>query len=470
MRRLCITVLFFLISLAPPVSLFLRASPPPAPAGKALLIADLHFDPLSDPAIVKQLIAAPASNWETIFAGSGQTGYAHSPQDTNYPLLNSALTAAASQTQTLADVAKGGDGAKSADFAIALGDYLRHDFEAAFVKTGADQKEFAAFATKTAVYVSRTLQAKLGVPVYLALGNDDSPCGDYKMAPGSPFLAALADSLDVLVQNPEAAADFRAGGFYELPHPTVPNYEILVLNSVLWSSFYSNCGADKSDPGAAELDWLSSKLYRAKTLGNRVILVMHIPPGIDSYNSAKAGSNKPATEFWQNRYFTRFGELMQSYGEIVEVAFAGHTHMDDFRVLSTPSGAAVAFRITPAVSPIFGNNPAFSICDYSLSTGGISDLATYFLDLAKGGDNPEWAFEYRFSKAYGYSAYTAANLEALTATIQADSNIRQVFANYYAASAPSPITPKNWPFYICAEAHFTAADYSSCVSGTPTHP
>jgi sphingomyelin phosphodiesterase acid-like 3 len=456
MRRLCIAVLFFLISLAPPVSFVLRASPPPAPVGKALLIADLHFDPLSDPAIVKQLIAAPASDWETIFAGSGQTGYAHSPQDTNYPLLNSALSAAASQTQT--------------DFVIALGDYLRHDFAAAFAKTGADPKEFAAFATKTAVYVSRALQAKLGAPVYIALGNDDSPCGDYKMAPGSPFLAALADSLDVLVQNPEAAADFRAGGFYELPHPTVPNYEILVLNSVLWSSFYSNCGADKSDPGAAELDWLSSKLYRAKTLGNRVVLVMHIPPGIDSYSSAKAGGNKPATEFWQDRYFTRFGELMQSYGEIVEVEFAGHTHMDDFRVLSTPGGAAVAFRITPAVSPIFGNNPAFSIFDYSLSTGGISDLATYFLDLAKGGDNPEWAFEYRFSKAYGYSAYTAQNLEALAARVQADPNIRQIFADYYAASAPSPITPKNWPFYICAEAHLIATDYGSCVSGKQTHP
>jgi sphingomyelin phosphodiesterase acid-like 3 len=457
MRRLCIAVLFFLVSFSPSVSLGLSASIPPAPVGKALLIADLHFDPLSDPAIVKQLIAAPVSEWESIFVDSGQTGYAHSPQDSNYPLLNSALSAAASQTPI--------------DFGIALGDYLRHDFEAAFVKAGGDANDFSAFATKTAVYVSHTLQTKLGVPVYLALGNDDSPCGDYQMTPGGPFLAALADSLDVLVQNPEAAADFRAGGFYELPHPTVPNYRILVLNSVLWSSNYSNCGADQSDPGAAELDWLSSKLYRAKALGNRVILVMHIPPGIDSYSSAKAGSDKPATEFWQDRYFTRFGVLMQSYGEIVEIAFAGHTHMDDFRVLGSASGGVpIAFRITPAVTPIFGNNPAFSVFDYNLSTCAVSDIATYFLDLAKGGDNPQWALEYRFSKAYGYSAYTAANLEALIDAIQADPNIRQAFAGYYAGSAPSPINPKNWPFYICAQAHFTATDYSSCVSTAQTGP
>lgn len=452
MRRISIAVLFFLVSFSPSVSLGLSGSQPPAPVGRALLIADLHFDPLSDPAIVKQLIAAPVSEWETIFADSGQTGYAHSPQDSNYPLLNSALSAAASQTPI--------------DFGIALGDYLRHDFEAAFTKTGGDPKEFAAFAAKTAVYVSRTLQNKLGVPVYLALGNDDSPCGDYQMTPGGPFLAALADSLDVLAKNPEAAADFRVGGFYELPHPTVPNSKILVLNSVLWSSKYSNCGADKSDPGAAELDWLSSKLYRAKTLGNRVILVMHIPPGIDSYYSAKAGSDKPATEFWQDRYFARFAELMQSYGEIVEIAFAGHTHMDDFRVLSTPGGSVpIAFRITPAVSPIFGNNPAFSIQDYDLGNCAVLDIATYFLDLAKGGDDPKWVLEYRFSKAYGYSAYTAANLEALTAAIQTDPNIRQVFAGYYAASVPSPITADNWPFYTCTETEFDSSGYGKCVAG-----
>ena len=128
MRRLCIAVLFFLVSFSPSVSLGLSASVPPAPVGKALLIADLHFDPLSDPAIVKQLIAAPVSEWESIFVDSGQTGYAHSPQDSNYPLLNSALSAAASQTPI--------------DFGIALGDYLRHDFEAAFVKAGGDAKRF----------------------------------------------------------------------------------------------------------------------------------------------------------------------------------------------------------------------------------------------------------------------------------------------------------------------------------------
>ena len=63
-------------------------------------------------------------------------------------------------------------------------------------------------------------------------------------------------------------------------------------------------------------------------------------------------------------------------------------------------------------------------------------------------------------RMYGYDAFTAENLEALAATIHTNWKIRQIFAGYYAASAPSPITIINWPFYCCAETHFTAADYS----------
>jgi hypothetical protein len=452
MKRIAIriSILIALILSWSPVAQVNAALSPAAPTGHALLLSDIHFDPLADPAIVKQLIAAPASQWEAIFATSAQGGYAHSPNDANYPLLKSTLSAAAAQNPF--------------DFVIASGDYLRHDFQSAFVKAGGSPSDFPDFANKAAVFVVNTIQATLGVPLYLALGNDDSPCVDYGLVPGSAFLAALADSLDVLAHNPEAATDFRTAGFYELPHPTLANEEILVLNSVLWSPRYSNCRSDSSDPGAAEMQWLGWKLYEAKTLANKVILVMHIPPGIDSYASSRSGNSKFVTQFWRDRYFTQFLELMQSYGDIVQIALAGHTHMDDFRVLSTSgSKPPVGFRITPAISPIFGNNPAFSVINYSVSTGAVSDIATYYLDLVKGGDNPQWALEYRFSTAYGYDAFTAGNLETLAAAIHDNPKVRQIFAGYYAASAPSPITSNNWPFYVCTETQFTATNYSHCV-------
>jgi sphingomyelin phosphodiesterase acid-like 3 len=437
----------------------LAASPEP-PSGHALLLSDIHFDPLADvnPTIVKELSAAPVSQWQEILAAaSAGSGYAHFPNDTNYPLLRSALSAAAQYP---------------IDFVIASGDYLRHDFQNAFVKAGGSPSDFPTFATKTAAFVVDTIQATFRVPVYFALGNDDSPCGDYGMAPGSAFLTALANSLQVLAKNSEATADFRAAGFYELPHPTLLTHEIIVLNTVLWSPSYSNCGSDGSDPGNAEIQWLNWKLYEAKTLGNKVILVMHIPPGIDAYASTHArggGNGKSIIQFWRDRYFAEFLELMQLYGGIVQIALAGHTHMDDFRVLGTSSTTPpVLFRITPAISPVFGNNPAFSVLNYDAVTGDVSDIAMYYLDLANGGN--KWALEYRFPTVYGYGALTAGNLEALAAGIHDNPSVREIFARYYAASAPSPIESTNWSFYSCAQTQFTPTDYRNCASNAETKP
>src|SRR5262249_20698493 len=112
--------------------------------------------------------------------------------------------------------------------------------------------------------------------VVVALGNNDSDCGDYAIPPNSPFLAAVADQLPVLAKSPDAKATFRFGGYFSVPHPTVAGQEIIVLNSVFWSRSYASCVQNIGDPGAAELDWLSWQLYAAKILNRQVTLIMHI--------------------------------------------------------------------------------------------------------------------------------------------------------------------------------------------------
>ena len=48
----------------------------------------------------------------------------------------------------------------------------------------------------------------------------------------------------------------------------------------------------------------------------------------------------------------------------MQVVFAGHTHMDDFRVIGTPKVPLVVNKLVPSVSPIFKNNPAFQVYLY----------------------------------------------------------------------------------------------------------
>ncbi len=202
-----------------------------APAtGRALLISDIHFDPLADPAIVKQLIASPVEQWDAIFQSAHQKSLSPYGADTNYALFSSTLTEAAEQAPF--------------DYVIFAGDALRHNFSQAFLTAGGKSSEFPAFAARTEAFVIQDLQSKLRVPVLAALGNNDSGCGDYQIPPDSPFLAATADQLTVLATSAEAKSTFQLGGFYSIAHPTVANQDVIVLNTIFWSTSYKSCAPD----------------------------------------------------------------------------------------------------------------------------------------------------------------------------------------------------------------------------------
>lgn len=419
--------------------------------GRALLISDVHLDPLADPAIVKQLIAAPVSQWEAIFNGSQQKSFSTYGSDTNYPLFASALAAVAAQ--------------EPFDYAVFTGDALRHNFSQAFVAAGGTSDQYAEFAAKTEAFVVEELQDRLKVPVVAALGNNDSGCGDYKIPADDPFLAATANELTVLAASPEAKSTFQLGGYYSIAHPTVANQEIIVLNTIFWSTSYKSCTPTIGDAGQAEMEWLEWKLYGARLLHHGVTLVMHIPPGMDAYSSSHGQCQKPVA-FWQAKYSGEFNTLMSAYADVVQLEFAGHTHLDDFRV-SAADPPSLPLRITPSVSPIFKNDPAFSVMTYSLTTAAVSDITTYFLALSS--PMPAWSREYQFDGVYKVSSFSAANLSSIVAAIRSgDGSARTSYEHYYAVSTASPIRAANFAFYSCAQNHFTAAGYSECVCGAGT--
>jgi hypothetical protein len=258
------------------------------------------------------------------------------------------------------------------------------------------------------------------------------------------------------------------GGFYSIAHPTVANQDIIVLNTVFWSTSYKSCTPNSGDPGEAEIEWLGWKLYTARLLHHGVTLVMHIPPGMDPYSSSHGQCQQPVS-FWQPQYSIEFSNLMRTYSDVVQLAFAGHTHMDDFRILGADQPLAgppsLPLRITPSVSPIFKNDPAFSVMTYSLTTASVSDITTFFLALSS--QTPSWSKEYQFDGAYGVSSFSAANLSTIAAAIRSgDGSARATFEHNYAVSTPSPIHKSNFSFYSCAQSYFTSASYSNCVCGT----
>jgi hypothetical protein len=416
------------------------------PLGHALLISDIHLDPLADPQIVRQLISAPVTKWTAIFNSSPLKVLSKYGADTNYPLFASTLAEAASLGKL--------------DYVVFTGDALRHGFAEAFAQAGGTADQFPAFAAKTESYVVEELQRRLKAPVFVAIGNNDTGCADYAVPPNSPLMGSLADELTVLAKSPEGKADFRLGGFYSVPHPTAANQDVIVLNSVFWSTSYKSCTPDGGDPGEAEMDWLGWKLYAARLAHRSVTMVMHIPPGFDAFSSSKGGDCHNAVAFWQDRYASRFASLMEGYSDVVQLAFAGHTHMDDFRVF-TGGAPLAALRITPAVSPSFRNNPGISVLSYELRSGAASDISTYFLPLSS--DTPSWSKEYQFSKAYSVPSFNAASLSTIANGMKDGGPVQLTFETNYAVSAASPIHSSNLPFYSCAQTESTLSTYTNCV-------
>jgi hypothetical protein len=232
-------------------------------SGTFAVISDIHFNP---------------------FASSTDQATSRIGEDTNHALLTSGLAAFARA-------------AASADFAIVPGDLLAHGFNAkAAASLGVDPSSpaVADMATKTTLFVADALAEALGgKPAFVALGNEDSNCGDYKIEPGGAYLAATRAAVRRLVGSERLEADFAetwaAAGYYAARHPTLANGLIVVLNDVMWSPRYQDtCGSNGHAAAEAMMNWLSEKLARQRAAGGQVWMVHHIPWGIDVYETTNA--------------------------------------------------------------------------------------------------------------------------------------------------------------------------------------
>jgi sphingomyelin phosphodiesterase acid-like 3 len=465
------------------------AAPVPAPApaaaaaargdaggGTFVALSDIHFDPFYDPVLVPALLRSDTSQWERIFQGSTVKGLGAYGQDTSFPLLASTLAAAARF-------------APHPDFALIPGDFLGHNFQKLFAQfsPGAGSAALARFEQQTMRFVTGMIRRSFPrAPLIMALGNNDADCGDYELEPGGPFLAGLAKPWQPLLGARAAAAGkafrqtFTAGGYYSLPHPTVPHLRMIVLNTVFFSPKYTNgCGGaagQPGGPGARELRWLRRALEAAARRGDRVWLVDHIPPGIDAYATLSALQAQGATgacagapvSLWRADALASFRAVLAKFPGLVTASFSGHTHMDEFRL---PEGGGF-IRVIPSVSPIFGNNPSFAVYFYAQATGTLADAQTYVLDLKpQGGGEPQWALEYDFRQAYGQPAVDASSLRSVQGAIGGDEAVRRRYMTFYPASSASAAADlAHWKAYWCGAQTFTAPDFAACYCPAAPSP
>ena len=292
--------------------------------------------------------------------------------------------------------------------------------------------------------------------------------------PDSALLKAMALQWGKLAGQPGRLADFTVGGYYKVPHPTVKNHDLIILNDIFWSTQYQNaCGAGKGDPGTAQMDWLAWQLYQSQMRGRTATLVMHIPPGINGYSVSRAPSTCGGAmpSFWRREYGDAFLALLARFRPVVGASLAGHTHMDDFRVLSDAGGKPYFMtHVTPSISPFFGNNPSFSFIEYDRETAAFSNYAVFVKGGADARGTSSWGLEYVFSQAYGQDNAGPAGVQAVAGAIRTSEAARGSFIRYYAGDARggSSITKDNWRAYSCAHDNLTQTAYAACYCPPPS--
>jgi hypothetical protein len=420
---------------------------------KFLSVSDIHFNPFADPAIVAKLEAADVAQWNAILASSTVTTFSTYGSDLNDPLLRSAIGEMQKQLPSPA-------------FVLISGDFLAHDFDKSYQQYATDKSQtaYTAFVTKTIAYVASTFRkAYPEVRIYPTLGNNDSDCGDYAVAPNGAFLANFRDVWSPIVRSRSFHRRFATGGYYHADVPGLKRVRVIALNTNFFSTNYKNpCGTPGPDPGLRELEWLDAELLIARAERRQVWLLFHIPPGLDVYDTEEKGGACPTLKtetFWKDQYAEKYLSITAAHRNTIIGSFAGHTHQDEFRIANGDF-----IHITPSVSPIFGNNPAFEIVEVG-HTGAIADYTAWHLPNV----TLPWAREYAFDEAYAKSKYDAATLTELAASIGSDATTRDQYFGYYSSGSAKSTAEAlaKWQGYWCGLTIMTGPAFTTCYCSAP---
>jgi hypothetical protein len=243
---------------------------------------------------------------------------------------------------------------------------------------------------------------------------------------------------------------------------------VIGLNTVIFSAEFGDIEKSAVD---AELAWLDAQLASAKAAGKKVWLLMHIPPGADIFSTAQNvdsdGHIATATMMWNQEYQTRFLHKFSKYPGLIALTLGAHTHMDEYRILSLSD----VLEITPGISPVFGNNPAFRVFTFAQDTVKPTDYSSLNYDLAT--TPGQFDSYYTFSAAYSTQGPLDHSLVKLFPALVTNTEKQSLYRGHHFSghnysipytNTQNPITNQTWPVYWCGIGKMGQQELVACVN------
>lgn len=360
------------------------------PNNRFFAISDIHFDPFasceksSGPCrLAKQLRSEGYRHWKNIFEAdktASLLGYYH---DTDYILLKASL-------KKLQEM----DRIEHPRFVIIGGDFLVHSFRDSYITYTGDTSGsgYQQFVKKTLQFLTEELNDTFPeIDIYPVVGNNDSYTDDYSVIPNGKFFHDVNEIWAPFMKEKENQLRFQKtfpiAGYYAVAVPDHEDQRIIVLDTVLFTAYDAN----KKNKGAAEkeLSWLHQQLVAGVQHHRHLLLVFHIPFGIDIYSTLKNLSGH-LEQFWQPEYTDLFEADMNHFSSVITGILPSHIHFDKFYKIKDN----ISVNFIPSISPILGNNPGFKIFTYDPNTFALKQFSAYFCVLKH---NPDWRWKKKYT-------------------------------------------------------------------------
>lgn len=225
---------------------------------------------------------------------------------------------------------------------VILGDIGPHSSESLEMT----QRAIKAIADKLkGLFINRALEQQIVIlPV---IGNNDVfPTYTVPIKDSDPQLLFVADQFKDLMTI-EGYKQFQRRGYYSVP---LSEYRVTFL--VINANYYSVRHKELEEDPADQFKWLENQMIEAKAKGYRVILISHIPFGVNVYDESEA---------LHSQYTDRIRSILRRYASIVLVCLYGHYHSAYPLVLSAGEEPLIPMFICPSIAPSNYNNPGYYV-------------------------------------------------------------------------------------------------------------
>lgn len=266
--------------------------------------------------------------------------------------------------------------------------------------------------TNVKLMLENLSKLNITIPILYLPGNNDSLGGDYHSFTDSsgetPFSTDSSEPWPILHKDTSSTTvshiDYnKEFGYYSARVNTSSNnyLKIIALNTVIFttndSSYNSHYdkvrkistgddGKSQQEATQIQMRWLEQTLDSLKTT-ERVMLMMHIPPGRDGYGGGHMWNknlyyNNLAGD--KSKLQTAFLDLVNYKKTNIVGILTSHTHLDGVRRLykshhNTNKAEMIGVSIsTPGITIGHGNNPAFKLFTYNDANYDLLDFKTHF--------------------------------------------------------------------------------------------